>query len=193
MEYIDEKILEFINKAEKDMKVKSIYEGPIKIGDKYYEFEEREFFEGELKVYIPNTFEEMAENLKELKYPSSNRPKIIQTDETGGINITFNPIDSELDEDSVEELKDGMKNIIKKLHPSNVFYTDGVEEVEGKNIGYFEFKSSAIDDFLYNIMFFFEFRGETMMGTFSCIYSDYQEWRDIGFQLMKSVRVVKKD
>jgi len=193
MEHIDEKILDFINKAEKEIEVKSICDGPVKIGDKYYEFEEREFFDGNLKVHIPNTFEEMAQNLKELKYPSSQRPQIIKTDETGSININFTPIDSELDEESVEELKDGMKAIIKKLNPSNVFYTDGVEEVDGKNIGYFEFKSSAIDDFIYNIMFFFEFKGETMMGAFSCLYSDYKDWRDIAFQIIRTVTVVKED
>lgn len=192
MEHLDEKILDFINKAEKESETRNICEGPVKIGERYYEFAEREFYDDKVKLYIPKDFEEMAEAHKELKYPSSQRPEIIKTDETGAINITLNRIDSPLKEEFVEELKDGMKAIIKKLNPSNVFYTDGVEAVDGKNIGYFEFKSSAIDDFIYNIMFFFEFQEKTVMGTFSCIYNDYTEWRDIAFQIIKTIRVVKK-
>ncbi|MBC2580543.1 hypothetical protein [Clostridium sp. DJ247] len=193
MEHIDEKILDFINQAEKANEPKNICEGPVKVGDRYYEFEEREFFDEKLKLYIPKDFEEMAENLRELKYPSSNRPQIIKTDETGSINITLNKIDNDLQEEWVKELTDGMKSIIKKTNPANVFFSDGVERVADKNIGYFEFKSSAIDDFVYNIMFFFELEGKTVMGTFSCLYKDYENWREIAFQVIKTIKVVKEE
>jgi len=86
-----------------------------------------------------------------------------------------------------------MKMIIKKTNPANVFYEDGVVEVASKNIGYFEFKSSAIDDYIYNLMFFLEFKEKTLMGTFSCLYKEYQDWRDVAFQVINTVRVVKED
>jgi hypothetical protein len=193
MENMDEKILEFINEAEKAEEPKNICEGPVKVGGRYYEFEEKEFFDGKLKLYIPKDFEDMAQNLREIKYPSSQRPQIIKTDETGSINITLNPIDNDLEEQWVKELTDGMKMIIKKTNPANVFFTDGVEVVDGKNIGYFEFKSSSIDDFIYNIMFFFELEGKTVMGTFSCIYKEYENWREIAFQVIKTIRVKKQE
>lgn len=193
MENIDEKILDFINQAEKANESKNICEGPVKIGNRYYEFEEKEFFDGKLRLYIPKDFEDMAQNLRELKYPSSQRPQIIKTDETGSINISLNKIDNDLQEQWVKELTDGMKMIIKKTNPANVFFSDGVEIVEDKNIGYFEFKSSAIDDFIYNIMFFFELDGKTIMGTFSCLYKEYENWRDIAFQVIKTIRVKKEE
>lgn len=192
MEHIDEKILEFLQAAERAKEPKNICEEPVKIGNRYYEFEEKEFFDGKVKIYIPKDFVEMATKLREIKYPSSQRPEIIQTDETGGINIALNRIDSDLEEDMVKELTDGMKAIIKKVNPSNVFFTDGMEEVEGKNIGYFEFKSSAIDEFIYNIMFFFELEEKTVMGIFSCPYKEYENWRDIAFQVIKTVRIIKE-
>lgn len=193
MENIDEKILDFINQAEKANEPKNICEGPVKAGDRYYEFEEREFFDKKLKIYIPKDFDEMSESLRELKYPSSNRPQIIKTDETGSINITLNKIDNDLQEEWVKELTDTMKLIIKKTNPANVFFSDGVEIVDNKNIGYFEFKSSAIDGFIYNIMFFFELDGKTIMGTFCCLYKEYENWRDIAFQIIKTIRVKKEE
>ena len=188
----DEKILEFLNEVEKGEAKRDICSGPVKIGKRYYEFEEGQFFNEKLKIYIPKDFEDMPQNVRKLKYPSESRPEIIKSNEDGSIALTLNIIDSPLDEDSVGELKDGMKMIIKKTNPANVFYEDGIIEVDSKNIGYFEFKSSAIDDFLYNMMFFLEFREKTLMGTFSCLYKDYKDWRDISFKVINTIRVVKQ-
>ena len=190
---VDEKILDFINEAEKREAKKDICSGPVKIGDRYYEFEETEFFEEKLKMYIPKDFEDMSLPARKLKYPSESRPEIIKCNEKGNICITLKIIDSPLDEEHVGKLKDSMKVIIKKTNPANVFYEDGVLEVDSKNIGFFEFKGYAIDDALYNIMFFLEFEGKTLMGTFSCIYKECKEWRDIAFQVIRTVRVLKEN
>ncbi|NFR85742.1 hypothetical protein FDE85_02870 [Clostridium botulinum] len=188
---VDEKILDFINSAEEKELRKDICNGPVKIGKRYYEFDESEFFEENVKIYIPKDFADMSLAARKLKYPSESRPEIIKCNEEGNICITLNVINSPLDEESVEKLKDGMKVIIRKTNPSNVFYEDGVLEVDSKNIGFFEFKSYAIDDSLYNIMFFLEFEGKTLMGTFSCIYNECKEWREIAFQVIKTIRIIK--
>ena len=190
---VDEKILDFINEAEKREAKKDICSGPVKIGERYYEFEEKEFFEEKLKIYIPKDFEDMPLEARKFKYPSESRPEIIKSNENGSIAITLNIIDSPLDEERVEELKDGMKMIIRKTNPANVFYDDGIVEVNSKNVGYFEFKSSAIDDFLYNLVFLLEFKEKTLMGTFSCVYKNYEDWRDVAFQIINTVRVVKEE
>lgn len=189
MEHMDEKIIDFINAAEKAKEQKNICDGPVKIGNRYYEFAEQTFMDEKLSLYIPKDFEDMPQNQREIKYPSGQRPQIIKSDETGSINITLSRIDSDLDEDRVKELTDGMKAIIKKVNPSNIFYSEGVEKADGKNIGYFEFKSPAIDEAIYNIMFFFELAGKTMMGTFCCQYKEHENWRDIAFQVLKTIRV----
>ncbi len=192
MSYVDEKILDFINQAEKELIEQNICEGPVKVGKKEYEFKENSFYDGKLSMYIPDEFIDMPENMKNIKYPSNQRPEIIKMDETGTTNIMLNRIDNQLDEDQVEDLKDAMKALLKKMNPSNVFFTDGVESIDGKNIAYFEFKSPAIDVAIYNLMFFLEFKGKTVMGTFCCIYDEYKNWRDIAFQVMKTIKVSKE-
>ncbi|KNY27950.1 hypothetical protein [Pseudobacteroides cellulosolvens] len=188
---IDEKILEIINNEES--KLQNISDGQVKIGNRYYEFEERVFYDDNVKLLMPKDFKEMPQQQRQIKYPSSQRPEIIQTDETGSINIMLNRIDSSLNEDQVKELTDGMKAILKKVNPANIFFTDGVEKVDEKNVGYFEFKSPAMDGFIYNLMFFFEFEGKTVMGTFCCRYDEYKDWREVAFQVMKTIRVTKKN
>ena len=83
-------------------------------------------------MYIPKDFEDMPLVARKFKYPSESRPEIIKSNDEGNIAITLNIIDSPLDEERVEELKNGMKVIIKKTNPANVFYEDGVLEVDSK-------------------------------------------------------------
>ena len=86
---IDEQILDYINVAEDKELRKDIYAGPVKINNDFYEFEEAEFFDGELKMYIPNTFIDMPEEARRFKYPSESRPEIIKCNNTGAIAITL--------------------------------------------------------------------------------------------------------
>ena len=189
----DEKILDFINAREQAEKRRDICNGEVRISGIYYKFEKRDFFDEKLKIYIPNNFEDMSINDRKLKYPSENRPEIIKCNDDGSITFTLNIIESPLSEENVSELKDGMKMIIQRTNPANVFYEDGVIEVNEKNIGFFEFKSSVIDDFLYNVMFFLEFQKKTLMGTFSCRYKDYKEWRDVIFEILNKIEVIKEE
>ncbi|MBI6871345.1 hypothetical protein [Clostridium aciditolerans] len=41
--------------------------------------------------------------------------------------------------------------------------------------------------------FFLEFEEKTLMGTFSCLYKDYEDWRDVAYQVINTVRVVKEE
>ena len=192
-EWVDEKILDFINAVEAREARKNIRNAPIKIGQRYYEFEERDFFDEKLKIYIPKDFEDMSLEARKLKYTSESMPNIIKCNEKGNICITLKVIDNPLDEKSVERLKDEMKESLKNSNPTNVFYEDGVLEVDSKNIGFFEFKSYTIDEPLCNLMFFLEFEGKILMGTFSCLHAEYKEWRDIAFEVIKTIRVIKED
>ncbi len=192
-ERVDEKILDFINAAEERELRRDITEGLVKINNKFYEFEETEFLDGALKMYIPNTFEDMPMEARKLKYPSESRPEIIKCNEDGSIAITLNFIDSPLDDDHIEELRGIMKLITQRLNPANIYFDEDIIDVDKKKIGYFDYKSSAIDDFLYNLMFFLELKGKTLMGTFSCGYSEHEHWKDdIVFQILKTIKINKE-
>ena len=191
---MDEKILDYINAAEDKELRKDIYAGPVKINNDFYEFEEAEFFDGELKMYIPNTFIDMPKEARRFKYPSESRPEIIKCNNTGAIAITLKLVNSPISDEYIEELKSMMKAITQRLNPSNIFFDEGILEVDEKKIGYFDYKSSAIDDFLYNYVFLFEIEGKTLMGTFSCSYSEHKQWQDdIVFQMLKTIKINSKE
>ena len=56
---IDEKILDYINAVEEKEDRQDIYNGPVKINERYYGFEEIDFFDERVKMYIPKDFQDM--------------------------------------------------------------------------------------------------------------------------------------
>jgi hypothetical protein len=193
MAYMDEKIQAFLNEAEKASVPHDIGTGPVRVGNRFYEFEQQGFWEDKVRLYIPIDFADMPEQQRAFKYPYEQRPEIIKSDETGSINFTLNRIDQDLQDQWVKQLTDGMKAMIKQANPANVFYTDGVEVVAQKQVGYFEFKSPALDGFLYHLMFFFALEGKMAMGTFCCPYAKYEEWREIAFQVVRTLSLSEED
>jgi len=191
---MDEKILDYINAEEEKELRKDICSGQVKINKSFYKFEETEFFDGNMKMYIPNTFIDMPEEARRFKYPSEDRPEIIKSNTTGAIAITLKLIDSQLSDEYVENLKDMMKTITQRLNPANIYFDEGILEVNEKKIGYFDYKSSAIDDFLYNFVFLLELQGKTLMGTFSCSYSEHKQWKDdVIFQMINTIKTSNEE
>lgn len=193
-DYLDEKIRNTINQMEEQKKfnTQSIYEG-ITIQDRYYEFQEMSFFKESVHLYLPTAFFDMPEELAKIKYLSSERPKIIKTEDTGSVNITLNLIPNNVCDDQILQVKNGLKTILKRLNPSYLFLEEGVEIIQEKSVGFFEFKSQALDTAVFNLMFFAAIERDVLMGTFNCSYEDYREWRPIAHQIMHSLRVVPKN
>ncbi|MBU5316063.1 hypothetical protein KQI30_07245 [Clostridium bornimense] len=190
---IDEKILDIINAKERVERYKNLEENEIKIGKEYYIFKEFKFYDNKLIMYLPSDFSDMKLELRKIKYPYEDRPEIIRCNNDGSICFTLKIIDSPLNEDKVETLTNGMKEMMQRLNPANVFFDMKIEKANEKNIGYFDFKTTVIDGFLYNIMFFFEFKGKTAFGGFSCKYSDCNDWRDIVIEVIKKIRVIEEE
>ncbi|VBB09028.1 Hypothetical protein LUCI_4314 [Lucifera butyrica] len=189
-EYTDEQIRRVINQVEEQQEInnQNIYEG-VRINDQQYTFQDTAFFAERLTIPIPITFVDMPAELAKIKYPSGDRPQIIKTDETGSVNITLSLIPNQINDEHIPEVKDGIKTIFKRLNPAYLFLDEGVETIDGKPVGYFEFKSPALDRPLFNLMFVLEIEHNVMMGNFSCPYDDHAAWRPIARQIMNSVRV----
>lgn len=188
MKFKDEEILAMMQELEKQTEPRNIEEGTIRIGNEEYKFEERAFFDEALWVLVPDSFQPMPLSMQKLKYPYEQRPEIVLTNPTGTVNLTFNRVDQQLQNEWVEKLTSGMKNMLRKMSPSNVFYEQQLEDVRGKKIGYFDFKSPGMDEALYQLMFYLELSGETLMGSFNCSYRQHKEWRDVAVQIVRSIR-----
>ncbi|MGG4144652.1 hypothetical protein ABEW34_16180 [Paenibacillus algorifonticola] len=192
MEHADEKILKLLQEMETLEHPKTIHAESIRVGVENYVFEPVFFFDERLSVHLPSQFTDMDEQSRKAKYPYEERPEIIKANADGSIAFTLKVVDENLSDPWVDELTNGMKGMVKRANPANVFYTTEVEEINGKRIGFFDFKSSALDGYLYTIMFFLALDGQAVIGSFTCPYSLYADWREIAYQMLQSIRVYEE-
>jgi hypothetical protein len=172
----------------------SIQSGEVRINGKPHTFEQTELFDGKLLVYLPSDFADMSAEIAKIKYPSSDRPSIIKSDERGAATFTFGTVDGPIDEDDLPELAAEMKTLLQRLNPSYLFFeTEKNEAGETRVADRLEYKSPAIDGTLYNVMYFVPAEGRTVMGTFTCPYDEHEEWRPVVSEIIETLRVIGKE
>lgn len=190
----DMEILKAIKENQRQKRLKdkeeSKKESEVFIEGDLYDFVDGYFYEDRLYMKIPKDFVDMAKEIKDIKYPYIDRPEIIKTDKNSEIDITFKIIDQDITEDRVHELTLGMKTMLKRMNTSNLILSEGLKNINSKNIGFLEMKTTAIDGYIYNLIFFMVFEGKVLMGKVACIYDKHKIWKELGFMMMDSVKVL---
>jgi hypothetical protein len=130
----------------------------------------------------------MPLNFAKIKYPAEQRPQIIKMNEDGSINVTLSLYAEKLKKEDVPDCIVALKAVIDRMNPANIFFELKTEQSETLTVGYFDYKSNAIDSDLYNIMFVAPIAGNTMLGTFNCRLSDRENWQTIVLQMILSIR-----
>ena len=191
MEYYDEKIV-----AARHIKRRDEYgdiESGLYIKDELIKFERKLICRGKLEVMLPENFVPMLPEIAEIKYMSGERPEEIYMSIDTSVNFTFNYV-QDLEPESDMRLAVGfIKHIIKNYHSDYVFYNESEEVEKDVIINWFDFKSFGIDDPAYNIMYLANIENKLLQGTFSCLYSEKDEWKRVALEVIKSVKRYEKE
>lgn len=197
-----------------------VLSGLLKLGSEEMTFAEIEVIPGYVSLRLPDSFVEMPEQFAAMKYPSDRRPKVIYTDETLSININVNPTDNRMYNEEMEKFQSELLAMLKRMQPNARWLSDGVftlgqagqEEVEqavteqegqlrqkeavqasaadGKQVGYYEFLSPAMDGNIYNLTFFMEWEEKGLFFSVNCMEKQMKLWRPIAHGIMASLRVI---
>ncbi|HOV26445.1 MAG TPA: hypothetical protein PK566_08825 [Pseudobacteroides sp.] len=196
-EFIDEKIIELLNKEqrkrvmelEKNNILTGIKTGMININGEDIEFHEKTLLDGKINIILPKSFSEMSPEIASIKYPSERRPKLIYTNESTSINISFNHTSTEVLDKNMYRFKDAMLQIVKKMQPAATWLEDGVEQINGRNIVYFDFLTDAIDGKIYNFTFIAELEGRALICSFNCTEEEMKQWKQVARGIMETLKV----
>lgn len=189
-EFFDEKILEYRRRARNEKY--STLETGMYIKNELVQFEEKELFPNKMSIMLPSSFVTLPSNLAKLKYTSEQRPQIIKTSLDTSVNVAFNLLDVDIQDDQVEFLLMQSREALKKLNPAFVFFDSRVEKND-LTLGWFEFKSYGLDDSVYNLLFITQIGGKMAQGVFNCKYEDAIEWRDAAHQIINSIRDITRE
>lgn len=132
-------------------------------------------------VWIPECFSLADEEWKEAVFWSENRPDILFTTKEGTAGITMQVIEEEIG--SGEEIKTRLRNLDDRI----VCYDVGKTESDIK-VHWVEYKSFAGDERVYNLLFFFQTGGRNILGTFYCLFEEYDRWKPVVWEMMRSIK-----
>jgi hypothetical protein len=198
---LDEKLLEQMHRLELEEEASArkeawdkealtgVLTGSLLVDGTRLEFHRESLLEDKVSIMIPNTFAEMAPELAALKYPSDHRPNPIFSNDAGSITLGFNHTWSRVEAEEIGTFKDILLQNLHRMQSSITVLEDGVKNVNGQSIGYFEFISPALDSDLYNLMFFLELDGRALLCAVNCLESDLEQWQPIAKGIMESIRI----
>ena len=85
-----------------------------------------------------------------------------------------------------------MIQILKRADEKNVFYDQG--NISGNvPMVWFDYKSFAADERVYNMMFLILSDRKMMVGTFYCIFKDYDKWRPVILRMLETIQTEEEE
>lgn len=190
-EYIDKIILALRLKYKEHEEKQSLPHKEISIGTEKIPLQREELLEGVCSILLPSILTDMEEREKRIKYKNENRPSIIKGDSGQNAWITFQMIfqENEKSRESITVKRDKLRDDMKKIWKSYVFYDTG--EVEGDNyqVAWMDFKAVSLDNNLYSFIFLFYIEEQILLGNFHCIFSQYNIWKPAILKLLTTIQI----
>ncbi|MEO7313706.1 MAG: hypothetical protein ABIW47_00865 [Ginsengibacter sp.] len=142
---------------------------------------------GKVEILLPKDFGIMPEEMLKFKYPRTQRPTLVYSDEDGKINVAFNHSSSKATQQQMDIYKDYFISAFKNAHPNAEWLSNGVKKINGRDIGYLELITQAIDTKIYNLIFYTDLDGHLLLTTFNCTIGEKEKWFSTAHQIMNSL------
>ncbi|WP_077612642.1 hypothetical protein [Clostridium sp. Marseille-P2415] len=153
-----------------------------------------EFYGPGFLLKIPAGFEEIRREKAASVFFSKNRPEmvLVNSHEHAGLTFQTARLENERAVMNLEDERERMRQILKRADEKNVFYDQG--NVSGNiPVAWFDYKSFAADERVYNMMFLFLSEGKLMIGTFYCIFKDYDRWRPKILKMLGTIQTEEEE
>ena len=155
-------------------------------------FRKEHYFDNLLSIYIPESFIDMPDEIKEIKYPNNFRPEIIKTNLAGDVNLSISLI--KVSEDTeVKTLVTDFKNLLSKAHNGIKFLEYNELEKEGCVKMYcFDFIIPGIDERIYHKTGLGKIGRETVQVMFNCREPLSWTWKKAVNDILQNIIPVRK-
>ena len=160
---------------------------------KTIDLETKSLLNDKVELKIPKDFDIMSEELMKLKYSSDRRPTLVYSNESGGINVALNLTQNQANQQLIPTYKDNFVQTFKNLYPSAEWKGNGIKTINGKEVGYLELVTPAMDTEIYNLMFLTDLNGKLLLCTFNCTKKSIAEWTPIAKEIMNSLKVQRSN
>ena len=155
-------------------------------------FSKEQYFDDLLSIYIPESFIDMPDEIKEIKYPNNFRPEVIKTNLAGDVNLSISLL--KVSEDTeVKTLVTDFKNLLSKAHNGIKFLEYDELEKEGCVKMYcFDFIIPGIDERIYHKTGLGKIGRETVQVMFNCREPLSWTWKKAVNDILQNIKPVRK-
>ncbi|MDW2800128.1 hypothetical protein RZO55_21375 [Clostridium boliviensis] len=138
---------------------------------------------------VPAGFLEADREKSTLIYFSKNRPDLVLIYPSAHAGLTFQTgiLENKTYAMDLYHERERMCQILSQADGKNVFYDQG--NVTGNlPVVWFDYKSFAGAERVYNMMFLILSNGKLIIGSFNCIFKDYEKWRPVILKMLKTIQ-----
>ena len=155
-------------------------------------FSKEQYFDDLLSIYIPESFIDMPDEIKEIKYPTYFRPEIIKTNLAGDVNLSISLL--KVGEDmEIKTLVTDLKNLLAKAHNGIKFLEYDELEKDGCVKMYcFDFIIPGIDERIYHKTGLGKIGRETVQVMFNCREPLAWTWKKAVNDILQNIKPVRK-
>ena len=155
-------------------------------------FSKEQYFDDLLSIYIPESFIDLPDEIKEIKYPTNFRPEIIKTNLAGDVNLSISLL--KVSEDTeVKTLVTDFKSLLSKAHNGIKFLEYDELEKEGCVKMYcFDFIIPGIDERIYHKTGLGKIGRETVQVMFNCREPLSWTWKKAVNDILQNIIPVRK-
>ena len=155
-------------------------------------FSKEQYFDDLLGIYIPESFIDMPDEIKEIKYPTGFRPEIIKTNLAGDINLSFSLLEESGNAD-VETLVSDFVNILSKAHKGIKFLDSTKLKKEGcLEVYCFDFILPGIDEKIYHMIGMGKADRKIIQTIFNCRESSANTWKKAVTDIFQNIELIRK-
>lgn len=147
-----------------------------------------------ISMDIPNGFYEADEDTTASIFFSKNRPELVLINPSAHSGLTFQTaiLEKKTFVLDLYHEREQMIQILKRADEKNVFYDQG--NISGNvPMVWFDYKSFAADERVYNMMFLILSDRKMMVGTFYCIFKDYDKWRPVILRMLETIQTEEEE
>ena len=155
-------------------------------------FSKEQYFDDLLSIYIPESFIDLPDEIKEIKYPTNFRPEVIKTNLAGDVNLSISLL--KVSEDTeVKTLVTDFKSLLSKAHNGiKLLEYDELEKEGCVKMYCFDFIIPGIDERIYHKTGLGKIGRETVQVMFNCREPLSWTWKKAVNDILQNIIPVRK-
>jgi tetratricopeptide (TPR) repeat protein len=167
---------------------KDIYADVVQIDDMQLRFERVSLCDGKFSVMLPDSFREMRQWEKMLRYTNVNAPDYIKASDDLIVHFCFSVIDRKESEAKLIKIIKRSRKRLMDASPDSYFSSCLISQTKSKvKFGYFE-KTTSLDMDVYSFTSCIPLNNSHMVFSFSAPVEHMQEWQPVVLQVVQSVQ-----